>query len=326
MDRRKLAHTDLTVSRLCFGTMTFGKPVDQATADRMVARCLEEGIDFFDTANAYQLGGAETMLGNALRDRRKDVVLATKVQHKMGEGADESGLSKRAILRQVEESLKRLQTDWIDLYYLHQPDPSVPIEESLEAMDTLVRTGKVRFVATSNYAAWQVCEMFWISERNGWRPPAVSQPMYSLVARGIESEYLPMAKRLGVSTFVYNPLAGGLLTGKHDAKSVTAGGRFDPAFWGKSLYADRYWHPRTFEAVESLKAIAAAAGRSLISLAFNWVLHHTAADGLVLGASRLEQLEQNLATCREGPLSAETVAACDAVWEEFRGPVPVYNR
>jgi aryl-alcohol dehydrogenase-like predicted oxidoreductase len=326
MDHRRLPHTDLNVSRLCFGTMTFGKPVDQATADRMVARCLEEGIDFFDTANAYQLGGAETMLGAALGKKRKDVVLATKVQHKMGEGPDESGLSKRAILRQVEESLKRLQTDWIDLYYLHQPDPAVPIEESLEAMDMLVRAGKVRFVATSNYAAWQVCEMFWISEKKGWRPPAVSQPMYSLVARGIEPEYLPMAKRLGVSTFVYNPLAGGLLTGKHDASAVTAGGRFDPAFWGKSLYADRYWHPRTFEAVERLKAIAAAAGRSLVSLAFNWVLHHTAVDGLVLGASRMEQLEQNLATCREGPLAPETVAACDAVWEEFRGPVPAYNR
>ncbi|RAI44323.1 aldo/keto reductase [Rhodoplanes roseus] len=326
MDHRTLPHTDLTVSRLCFGTMTFGKPVDQPTADRMVSRCLEEGIDFFDTANAYQLGGSETILGRALGEKRKQVVLATKVQHKMGDGPDQSGLSRAAILRQAEESLRRLGTDWIDLYYLHQPDPAVPIEESLEAMNTLVRDGKVRFVATSNYAAWQVAEMFWISQTNGWRPPAVSQPMYSLVARGLEQEYLPMAERLGVSSFVYNPLAGGLLTGKHDVHAVTPGGRFDPAFWGKSLYADRYWHPRTFEAVERLKTIAAQAGRSLISLALNWVLHHTPADGLVLGASRPEQLDQNLAACREGPLSPETVAACDAVWDEFRGPVPTYNR
>ncbi|WP_170145709.1 aldo/keto reductase [Rhodoplanes elegans] len=326
MDRRSLPHTDLTVSRLCFGTMTFGKPVDQPTADRMVARCLDEGIDFFDTANAYQLGGSEEILGRALGARRKDVVLATKVQHKMGEGADQQGLSRAAILRQIDESLTRLGTDYVDLYYLHQPDSAVPIEESLAAMDALVKTGKVRYVATSNYAAWQVCEMFWLSEKNGWRPPAVSQPMYSLIARGIEQEYLPMAKRLGVSSFVYNPLAGGLLTGKHDPNAVTAGGRFDTAFWGKSLYADRYWHPRTFEAVERLKAIAAEAGRSLVSLAFAWVLHHTAADGLILGASRPDQLDQNLMACREGPLSPETVAACDAVWEAFRGPVPVYNR
>jgi aryl-alcohol dehydrogenase-like predicted oxidoreductase len=326
MDYRRLNRTDLKVSRICFGTMTFGRPVDQATGTRMIERCMEAGINVFDSANAYQAGEAEKMLGNALRGKRKDVVLSTKVEHRMGEGPDESGLSKAAILRQVEESLRRLQTDYLDIYYMHQPDYTVPIEESLEAMDILVRQGKVRYVGIANYAAWQICEMSWISEKNGYQAPAIFQQMYSLVARGIEQEYLQMAKRLGVSTIAYNSLAGGLLTGKHMADKYTPGGRFDAAFWGLSLYQERYWHPQTFAAVNALKKVAAEAGRSLPSLALNWLLHHTAVDCMLLGASRMEQLEQNLASCEEGPLFPETVTACDKVWNDFRGPVPVYNR
>ncbi|HXX38569.1 MAG TPA: aldo/keto reductase [bacterium] len=326
MEYRQLARTDLKVSRVCFGTMTFGRPVDQITGGRMIERCMEAGIDFFDTANAYQSGEAERILGNALLGKRKGVVLSTKVWHKMGEGPDESGLSRAAILRQAEESLRRLQTDYLDIYFLHRPDYAVPIEETLEAMDTLVRQGKIRYVGTSNYAAWQICEMLWHSEKNGHRPPLIAQPMYNLVARGIEQEYLPMAEHLGVSTIVYNALAGGLLTGKHSPGTYTPGGRFDAAFWGSSLYRGRYWHPQTFAAVDALKKVAADAGRSLSSLAINWLLHHTAADSVLLGASRMEQLEQNLAICEEGPLSPETVKACDEVWQDFRGPIPVYNQ
>jgi len=326
MEYRQLNRTDLRVSRLCLGTMTFGKPVDQPTANRMVERSLEAGINFFDTANAYQHGGAETMLGNALAGKRKQVVLASKVQHKMGDGPDESGLSKRAIFRALDNTLRRLQTDYLDIYYLHAPDYMVPIEETLEAMDALVCQGKVRYMATSNYASWQVCEMYWIAEKNRYQVPSISQPMYSLVARGIEQEYLPMCKRLGISNIVYNPLAGGLLSGKHDPKTLTLGGRFDPAFWGYPLYKNRYWHEQTFKAVEQLKKAAVEAGRSLPSLAFNWLLHHTAVDGIILGASRIEQLAENLKTCDEGPLSPETVKACDEAWQEFRGPIPVYNR
>jgi len=326
MDYRQLHRTELRVSRLCFGTMTFGKPVDQICATSMVDRCINAGINFFDSANQYQYGGAESMLGNALRGKRKEVVLSTKVQHKMGDGPDDSGLSKRAIFRAVEDSLRRLQTDYLDIYYLHQPDYKVPIEETLDAMNTLVRQGKVRYMATSNYASWQVCEMHWIAEKNNYQAPAIAQPMYSLIARSIEQEFLPMAKRLGISTIMYNPLAAGLLTGKHDPKKFTPGGRFDHAFWGTPLYQERYWHPQDFCAVEQLKKVAAAAGRSLPSLSFNWLLHHTASDGIVLGASRMEQLEENLKACNEGPLSPETVKACDAVWKDFRGPSPIYNR
>ena len=326
MDYCQLNRTDLRVSRIGLGTMTFGRPVDQATAIRMVERCIEAGINFFDSANAYQHGAAESLLGNALRGKRKDVVLGTKVHHKMGDGPDDAGLSKRAIFRAVEDSLRRLQTDYLDIYYLHEPDTNVPIEESLEAMNALICQGKVRYMATSNYASWQVCEMHWIAEKNRYQAPVIAQPMCSLVARGIEQEFLPMSKRLGVSTIAYNPLAGGLLSGKHDLKTVTPGGRFDSSFWGITLYQERYWHEQTFNAVEQLKKIAAGAGRSLPSLAFNWMLHHTEVDGMILGASRMEQLEENLKSCEEGPLSPETIRACDEVWQAFRGPVPIYNR
>lgn len=321
MDYRQLKRTDLRVSRLCFGAMTFGKPADQAAATRMVDCCIEAGMNFFDTANVYQTGVAETMLGNAIRGRRDKLVIASKVRGKMGEGPDESGLSKIAIFRAIEESLRRLQTDYLDLYYLHQPDYSVPIEETMDAMETLVRQGKVRYVATSNYASWQVCQMHWIAEKKKYQAPAIAQVMYNLIARSLEQEFVPMAKELGVSIIAYNPLAGGLLTGKHDPHTIAAGTRFE-----NKQYQDRYWHQQDFQAVERLRQIAQQAGRSLISLALNWVLHHTATDCVILGASRIEQLKQNLQACEEGPLAAETVKACDEVWKELRGPAPAYNR
>jgi aryl-alcohol dehydrogenase-like predicted oxidoreductase len=319
---KKLSQTDLNVSRLCFGTMTFGKPADQETATQMVDQCIEAGINFFDTANMYQLGVAETMLGEALKGKRKGNILASKVRFKMGEGPDESGLSKKAILKAVEESLKRLQTDYLDIYYLHYPDYSVPIEETLDAMELLVKAGKIRYPATSNYAAWQQTHILWIEEKRSYKPAVITQSMYNLLARGIEQEWLPMTKHFGLSNIVYNPLAGGLLTGKHQMQQVTPGTRFD----NNQTYQDRYWHPQYFAAVEKLKTIAKKAGRSLVSIALNWVLHHTPTDCVILGASRTQQLAENLAACDEGPLSEETVKACDEVWEAFRGPVPAYNR
>ena len=319
---KKLNRTDLNVSRLCFGTMTFGKPADQATSTRMVDQCIQAGINFFDTANMYQLGVAETMLGEALKGRRKNVILASKVRFKMGDAPDQSGLSRKAILRAVEESLKRLQTDYLDIYYLHFPDYDVPIEETLDTLELLVKQGKIRYPATSNYAAWQQTEMLWIAEKKNYKPAVITQPMYNLLARGIEQEWLPMTKHYGLSNIVYNPLAAGLLTGKHKMQTVTPGTRFD----NNKLYQDRYWHKQDFEAVEELKATAKKSGRSLISIAFNWLLHHTATDCVILGASRPEQLAQNLAACDEGSLPEDVVKACDEVWQELRGPIPVYNR
>jgi 1-deoxyxylulose-5-phosphate synthase len=322
MDRRTLPHTDLTVSRLCFGTMTLGKPLDQAGTNQIIDRCIDSGINFFDTANMYNAGAAETLLGNALKGHRDKIVLASKVFFKMGEEPDQHGLSRKAILRAIDESLKRLQTDHLDLYYLHAPDHTVPVEESLEAMESLVKQGKVRYPASSNYAGWEVVQMLWIAKDRGWREPFVSQPMYNLLARGIEQEYLPMCKEFGVSTVVYNPLAGGLLTGKHRPDAVIPGTRFDD----NKLYQDRYWHQQYFHAVERLRQIAQSAGRSLVSLSLNWLLHHTASDVVILGASSLAQLNENLAAGEEGPLPEDVIKACDQVWQDLRGPLPIYNR
>ncbi len=288
----------------------------------MIDFCLDNGIDFLDTANVYNKGAAEEMLGRLLRGRRDGVVLATKVRGKMGDGPDESGLSRAAIFRAVEDSLRRLQTDYVDLYYFHQPDYAVPMEESLDAMADLVRQGKVRYPAVSNYAAWQVCRLHWLAERRDWPGPRVAQMMYNLVARGIENEFLPMAKDLGVATVVYNPLAGGLLTGKQQRGEPLPKTRFD----GNKMYLDRYWHDAMFDAVDELRQVAAGAGRSLISLSLNWLLHHTATASVILGASRMEQLEENVRAAGEGPLDEETLARCGAVWARLRGVAPKYNR
>jgi aryl-alcohol dehydrogenase-like predicted oxidoreductase len=302
--------------------MTFGSQVDEPGAMRIVDRCLDLGVNFFDTANVYNHGASETIVGKALKGRRDKLVLASKVRGKMGEGADEIGLSRAAIVKGIDDSLRRLQTDYLDLYYLHQPDYAVPIEESLEAMDRLVTQGKVRYPASSNYSGWQVCQMQWIAGKSGYKPATVTQPMYNLLARGIEQEYLPMCKEFGISTVVYNPLAGGLLTGKQKRDAPLKGTRFD----GNQMYLSRYWHDEDFDGVRGLLDIASKAGRSPVSLALNWLLHHTATDCIILGASKLEQLEENLKAMEDGPLGADTVAACDQVWTKIRGVSPQYNR
>ncbi len=322
MEKRTLKHTDLTVSRACFGTMTFGSQADEAASIRMIDRCFDAGVNFFDTANVYNKGLSETIVGKALKGRRDKIVLASKVRGKMGDAPDESGLSKRAMLRAVDESLKRLQTDYLDLYYLHLPDYAVPIEETLETMEHLVRSGKVRYPASSNYAAWQVSRMLWLAEKNSYKPGWITQPMYNLVARGIEQEYLPMTREFGISTVVYNPLAGGMLTGKQKRGAPIAGTRFD----NNQMYLGRYWYDAYFDAVDELLGIARAAARSPVSFALNWLLHHTSTDCVILGASRIEQLDENLKALEEGPLPAEAVAACDAVWAKLRGVTPQYNR
>jgi len=322
MDKVHFKHTDLNVSRICFGTMTFGGQTDEAAARKMIDTCVDTGINFLDTANVYNLGASEEILGRILEGRRKDFILASKVRNKMGDGPDMAGLSRAAILRAIDDSLRRLKTDYLDLYYLHLPDPAVEIEESLDAMNDLVKQGKVRYLASSNYSGWQTVEMLWISERRSHKPPYVAQPMYNLIARGIEQEYLPMSKRFGISNVVYNPLAGGLLTGKQQRTAPIPGTRFD----NNRLYLDRYWHAADFDAVEQLRRIAAEAGRSLVSLALNWIYHHTPVECIILGSSRVEQLEENLRVFSEGPLTPETLQACDRVWETLRGSTPKYNR
>ncbi len=302
--------------------MTFGSQMDEASAHRTLDYCVDHGINFIDTANVYTRSESEKITGKWMARNRNKVVLATKVFGKMGDAADEQGLTKPAILKAIDASLQRLQTDHVDLYYLHQPDYSVPIEESLGAMESLVKAGKVRYPASSNYSGWQVAEMLCLADKHRWTPATVTQPMYNLLARGIEQEYLPMIQHFGLATCVYNPVAGGMLTGKQQREKPQPGTRFD----NNQMYLDRYWHPAYFDAVERLGQIAAAEKRSLVSLALNWILHHTPVTCVILGASRLEQLEENLKTLADGPISQETRDACDQVWRDLRGITPKYNR
>jgi 1-deoxyxylulose-5-phosphate synthase len=322
METITLPGTDLTVSRLCFGNMTFGGQTDEATGSRIIDYCLGEGINFLDTANVYNKGVSEEFLGRILRGRRDSVVLASKCRGAMGPGTDEAGLSRKAIFKAIDQSLLRLQTDRLDIYYLHQPDYAVPIEETLEAMHELVAAGKVRYPAISNYAAWQVAQARAIAARRGFRGIHVAQMMYNLVARGLEQEFVPFAREYEVALVIYNPLAGGLLTGKQMREAPAAGTRFD----GNQMYLDRYWHPAFFDAVDELAVVAGEAGRSLVSLSLNWLLHHTTTASIILGSSRLEQLEQNIAASREGKLTDDVVKRCDEVWAKLRGVSPRYNR
>lgn len=322
MQTRHLPHTDLTVSRACFGAMTFGGQTDEATARRMVDLCLDRGINFFDTANSYNKGQSEQILGNVLKGRRDKVILASKVGTPTGFPADASPLSKKSVLANIDATLQRLSTDHLDLYYMHLPDYKAPIEETLEAFDEVVRAGKVRYPATSNFAAWQVLEAIDISKARGYTPPYTSQPMLNLLARGIEQEYIPFCKKYDVSMIVYNPLAGGLLTGKQHRDRPMSGTRFD----NNQMYLDRYWHPAYFDAVDELRKIAEKAGRSLIDVSLNWLLFHTPTDVVLLGASKIEQLESNLEVFERGPLAPDTVAALDQVWHNLRGVTPKYNR
>lgn len=322
MDRRNLGRTGLNVTRACFGTMTFGGQADEAASFALVNRCFDAGINFFDTANVYTKGRSEEILGKALQGRRDKIILASKVRGATGEGPDDVGLSRAAIHKAIDASLKRLGTDYLDIYYLHQPDYNIPLEESLETMEELVKAGKVRYPAFSNYASWQAADMQWIARQKRFTPATISQPMYNLLARGIEPEYIPMAQQFQIATVVYNPLAGGMLTGKQQRDAPAPGTRFD----NNQMYLDRYWHPAYFDAVDKLRAIATQAGRSMVSLALNWLLHHSPIDCVILGSSRVEQLDSNLKAMEEGPLDDATVKACDQVWQDLRGVTPKYNR
>lgn len=323
MDLRTLGRTDLEVSRLSMGAMTFGGQTEERDAARMVSYCLDAGVNFFDTANVYNQGRSEEILGRALKGVRNKVVVASKVFGRLGDGPDDAGLSGAAIRKAIDASLRRLGTDYLDLYYLHQPDWTHRIEDTLEAMDSLVRSGKVRYPAVSNYASWQVVQMLWQSERQGYLPPTVSQQMYNLLARGIEQEYLSFCREFGVGLICYNPLAGGLLSGKHSQGSApAAGSRFD----GNQAYLDRYWQPEFFEAVKRLTSVAKEAGLSLPSLAFRWLLSRPEVDSVIIGASRMEHLVGNIEAGAGPPLASDIMEKCDSVWKRLRGVTPIYNR
>jgi aryl-alcohol dehydrogenase-like predicted oxidoreductase len=322
VDKNAVFGTDMWISRVVLGTMTFGSQVDETEARQMVHRSLAAGINMFDTANAYNAGESERMLGAALEGRRNEVLIATKVFNPMGEAPEDKGLSEAAIHKAIDASLERLRTDYVDVYYFHQPDRATPIEESLAAMDALVEKGKVRHLGVSNYAAWQVGEINCLRAGQGYPPVLVSQQMYNLLARRIEEEYASYSEHANLFDIVYNPLAGGLLTGKHTVGSTPRQGtRFS-----QEMYRRRYWDEAHFDAVERLRSVASDAGLSLVELSFRWLLSRPLVDAVLVGASSIDHLESNLAACDGSSLDQEVVRRCDEVWADLRGPAAAYNR
>jgi aryl-alcohol dehydrogenase-like predicted oxidoreductase len=289
MEYRILGRTGVKVSRLCFGTMSFGE-VDEATASAMFHRCLEAGINFFDCANSYGRGRAEEILGRLMASRRDDLVITTKVYGAMGSGVNDRGLARRHILLQVENSLRRLGTDRIDVYFLHHFDKETPMEETLRALDDLVRQGKVLYPAASNWAAWQIAKALGKSERERLARFECIQPMYNLVKRQAEVEILPLALSEQIGVIPYSPLGGGLLTGKYSTTERPASGRLVT----NTTYQSRYGDELYFQIAERFAEHARTHGVHPATLAVAWVMTHPGVTAPIIGARNVEQLEPSL--------------------------------
>jgi aryl-alcohol dehydrogenase (NADP+) len=317
MDHTQLGDTGLRVSRLCLGTMTFGLQCDEAQSHAIMDASAAGGIDFIDTADVYPLGGDLTLVGRTeeivgkwLKGRRDNYVLATKCVGRMGPNRWDQGMSRKHILDAIDASLRRLQTDYIDLYQLHSYDPTTPLDEALEALDTVVRSGKARYVGVSNWPAYKVARGIGRAEVKGLARISSVQPRYNLLFRTFERDLLPLCAEEGVAVIPYNPLAGGLLTGKHrGANGPAEGGRFTLGTAG-AMYQTRYWHEREFETIEALAKVADGAGMSLTTMAVAWVLANPAITAPIIGASRPEQLLDSLAAAN-APMSAELKATLD---------------
>jgi aryl-alcohol dehydrogenase-like predicted oxidoreductase len=327
MKIKRLGRTGLKVSELCLGTMTFGAQADESTSFAIMDRAAEGGINFFDTADVYPIpvdattvGRTEEFIGKWLRGKREDFVLATKCRGKMGEKPWDEGLSRKHILTAVEDSLRRLQTDYIDLYQTHAPDMETPIEETLSALDSLVQSGKVRYIGCSNYGAWRLAQALWTSDKFHLARFDCVQPRYNILFRQIEDELLPLCREEGVGVIAYNPLAGGFLTGKYRKNDdAQTGTRFDVLKGKTSLYHDRYWQEAQFDAVVQLQNFFAPREKPLVQAAVAWVLQQPGVTSAIIGASRPDQLDATLAAVNM-TLDAEDLAACDDAWFSLPRP------
>jgi aryl-alcohol dehydrogenase-like predicted oxidoreductase len=308
MQYRQLGPSGLRVSAVGLGTNQLGAKVDQAGANAIIDRALDLGITFIDTADVYTRGRSEETIGVALQGRRPRAILATKSASPMGDGPNDRGASRYHILDAVEASLRRLQTDYIDLYQIHRWDDSTPIEETLRALDDLVRAGKVRYIGASNFAAWQLARANTIADLRGWTAFVTIQPHYHMLERGIERELLPYCDAAGVGILPYFPLAGGFLTGKYKrGQAAPAGSRGE-----SNRYVQQYMTDANYTALEHLAAWAAERGRTLGELAHAWLLAHPRVSSVISGVSSAEQVADH-ARAADWALSAEDLAAVNAI-------------
>jgi aryl-alcohol dehydrogenase (NADP+) len=320
----KLGQTGLTVSRLVLGTMTFGLQTDEETSIKILDTAAEAGINFLDTADVYPLGGGLSTAGRTeeiivrwLKGKREHFIVATKAVGKVGTAPWDQGSSRKHILDAIDASLRRLGTDYVDLYQLHSDDASTPLDETLEALDTIVRAGKVRYIGVSNFLAYRLARALGRADVRHLTRFVSIQPRYNLLFREIERELLPLAQEEGLAVIPYNPLAGGLLTGKHkQAGGPTAGTRFTLGA-AAERYQERYWHEREFNTVEKLRTVADLAGLSLTTLAVAWVLANPIITAPIIGASRPEQLFESLKAV-EVKLDENLKQKLDDITAEYR--------
>jgi aryl-alcohol dehydrogenase-like predicted oxidoreductase len=306
MEYRSFGATGLKVSPLCLGAMMFGAwgNRDHAECVRIIHRALDAGINFVDTANGYSEGESEIIVGKALAGRRHQVVLATKVFAPVGPGPNERGLSRKAIQEQVDNSLRRLGTDVIDLYQIHRPDPTTPLAETLSTLDGLVRQGKVRYLGLSTnhyagpgvwekrFAAWEIVEALWLADRHGWERFVALQPPYSILRRTMELEHFPMTRRFGIGNLVWSPLEGGWLSGKYRRGAANPNDTHRAQTWVGDTANPKF--ERRLEVVEQLLPLAAARGVTPAQLANAWVLLNPAVHSAIIGPRTMEQLEDSL--------------------------------
>jgi aryl-alcohol dehydrogenase-like predicted oxidoreductase len=285
-----LGKTGIQVSGLCMGTMTFGREADKAASKDMFNRCRDAGINFFDCANVYSEGRAETILGELISDCRKELVVTSKFGSPMGTGYNTQGGSRRHLISSLEASLKRLNTEYIDIYFLHRFDEHTPLEETLRALDDVVAQGKVRYTGVSNFAAWQIAKALGISACNGWTSFRCIQPMYNLIKRQAEVEILPLAQSEKLGVITYNPLGGGMLSGKYTRDRRPGSARLTE----EDMYRKRYGDDWMFDSTRRFNRFAEEHGYHPVSLAVAWVSHHPAVTAPILGARNVDQLEDAL--------------------------------
>ena len=310
MQERNLGKSGLRVSVVGLGCNNFGGRIDLEATRKVVHKAIDLGIALFDTADVYgERGGSETLLGQVLGDRRKDIVLASKFGMVMDDAEKLKGGSRRYIMRAVEDSLRRLKTDWIDLYQLHRNDPLTPLEETLRALDDLIRQGKVRYIGCSNLPAWRVVEAQWTARANGLNAFASCQDEYSLMVRGAEKELIPAALHFGMGLLPYFPLANGLLTGKYKRNApMPAGARMTKeAPRAKEVLTDINW-----EKTEKLTAFCEARGKTLVELAFSWLAAQPVVSSVIAGATKPEQIAANVKAA-EWALTADELAEIDGI-------------
>ncbi len=294
MEYRSFGRTGVKVSSLCLGCMMFGGKTPAAESYDIIDRALDAGNNIIDTANVYSIGRSEEVTGEALKrnGKRQRLMLATKVHGKMGEDVNDLGNTRRHIIEQCEASLRRLQTDYIDLYQIHRPSPDIPIDETLRALDDLICAGKVRYIGSSTFAAWQLVESLWVAKELGLNRFVCEQPPYNLLDRRIERELLPMARTYGFATIPWSPLAGGLLTGKYTrGEEPPEGARFGDTT--NPLYRRRL-NDRIYDVIDGLKPIAEEKGVTLSQLSLAWCMRQPGVTSPIIGPRTMEQFEDNL--------------------------------